>query len=155
MYIRDLMTSSVITAPPTMSLALAQRLMHDHRIRHLPVVQGPQLVGLVTDRDLRRALPSSMTTLTPAEMTYKMGTIAIATCMTREVITVPPEADIVQGTRRLLEGPYGCLPALSSGQLVGLVTAIDLLRGFLMDIGCVAARRPIRAHMQYAPLTGR
>jgi acetoin utilization protein AcuB len=65
MYIRDLMTYSVITAPPTMSLALVQRLMHDHRIRHLPVVQGPQLVGLVTDRDLRRALPSSMTTLRP------------------------------------------------------------------------------------------
>ena len=94
-----------------MSLALAQRLMHDHRIRHLPVVQGSQLVGLVTDRDLRQALPSSITTLTPAEMTYKMATIAIATCMTREVITVPPEADIVQGTRRLLEGPmavYRC-----------------------------------------------
>jgi CBS domain-containing protein len=144
----------VITAPPTMSLALAQRLMHDHRIRHLPVVQGPQLVGLVTDRDLRRALPSSVTTLTPAEMTYKMGTIAIATCMTREVITVPPEADIVPGTRRLLEGPYGCLPVLSSGQLVGLVTAIDLLRGFLMNLGSMAARLPVRTYMHFAPLTG-
>src|SRR5678815_2813415 len=106
MYIRDLMTHSVITAPPTMSLALAQRLMHDHRIRHVPVVQGPQLVGLVTDRDLRRALPSSMTTPTPAEMSYKMGKIAIPTCKPREVNTVPPEADIVPGTRRLLQGPY-------------------------------------------------
>lgn len=154
MYIRDLMTSSVITAPPTMSLALAQRLMHDHRIRHLPVVQGPQLVGLVTDRDLRQALPSFITTLTPAEMTYKMGKIAIATCMTREVITVSPETDIVQGTRRLLEGPYGCLPVLSSGQLVGLVTAIDLLRGFLMDLGSVAAHLSVRTYMHAAPLAG-
>jgi CBS domain-containing protein len=65
------------------------------------VVQGLQLIGLVTDRDLRQALPSPITTLTPDEMTYKMATIAIATCMTREVITVPPEVDIVQGTRRL------------------------------------------------------
>jgi CBS domain-containing protein len=154
MYIRDLMTHSAITAPPSMSLALAQRLMHDHRIRHLPVVQGSQLVGLVTDRDLRRALPSSATTLTPAEMTYKMATIAIATCMTREVSTVPPEADIVQGTRRFLEGPYGCLPVLSSGQLVGLVTAIDLLRGFLMDLGSVAAHLAVRTYMHFAPLTG-
>ena len=154
MYIRDLMTHSVITAPPTMSLALAQRLMHDHRIRHLPVVQGSQLIGLVTDRDLRQALPSLITTLTPNEMTYKMATIAIATCMTREVITVPPEADIVQGTRRLLEGPYGCLPVLSRGQLVGLVTAIDLLRGFLMDLGSVAAHLPVRTSMHAGPLTG-
>ena len=155
MYIRDLMTSSVITAPPTMSLALAQRLMHEHRIRHLPVVQGPQLVGLVTDRDLRQALPSSITTLTSAEMTYKMGTIAIATCMTREVITVLPATDLMQGTRRLLEGPYGCLPVLSSGQLVGLVTAIDLLRSFLMDLGGMAAHLPVRTYMHSAPLTGR
>jgi CBS domain-containing protein len=154
MYIRDLMTHSVITAPPTMSLALAQRLMHDHHIRHLPVVRGLQLIGLVTDRDLRQALPSPITTLTPDEITYKMATIAIATCMTREVIAVPPEADIVQGTRRLLEGPYGCLPVLSSGQLVGLVTAIDLLRGFLMDLGSVAAYLPVRTYMHAAPLAG-
>ena len=68
MYIRDLMISSVITAPPTMSLALAQRLMHDHRTRHLPVVQGPQLVGRVTDRDLRQALTcsSSMPSFVPS-----------------------------------------------------------------------------------------
>ena len=83
-----------------------------------------------------------------------MATIAIATCMTRAVSTVPPEADIVQGTRRLLEGPYGCLPVLSSGQLVGLVTAIDLLRGFLMDLGGVAAHLPVRTYMHAAPLTG-
>jgi len=155
MYIRDLMTHSVITAPPTMSLALAQRLMHDHRIRHLPVVQGSQLIGVVTDRDLRQALPSPITTLTPDEITYKKATIAIATCMTRAVSTVPPEANIVQGTRRLLEGPYGCLPVLSRGQLVGLVTAIDVLRGFLMDLGSVAAHLPVRTYRHTARLTGR
>jgi CBS domain-containing protein len=154
MYIRDLMTHSVITAPPTMSLALAQRLMHDHRIRHLPVMQESQLIGLVTDRDLRQALPSPITTLTPDELTYKLATIAIATCMSREVITVSPEADIIQGTRRLLEGPYGCLPVLSRGQLVGLVTAIDLLRGFLMDLGGTAVHLPVRTYMHAAPLTG-
>jgi acetoin utilization protein AcuB len=155
MQISEVMTRSVITAPPGMSLALAQRLMDDHRIRHLPVVQEGQLVGLVSDRDLRQALPSPTTTLTQAEFTYKMGTLAIATCMTRAVVTVPPEADLVQGMRQLLAGPYGCVPVLTGGQLVGIVTAIDGLRGFLMDIGCAAARMPIRAHMQYAPLTGR
>jgi CBS domain-containing protein len=83
-----------------------------------------------------------------------MGTIAIATCMTRAVITVPPDADIVQATRRLLAGPYGCLPVLSRGQLVGLVTAIDLLRGFLMALGGVAAHLPVRTYRHSAPLTG-
>lgn len=155
MQISDVMTRSVITALPGMSLALAQRLMDEHRIRHLPVVQEGQLAGLVSDRDIRQALPSPTTTLTQAEFTYKLGTLAIATCMTRAVVTVPPEADLVQGMRQLLAGPYGCVPVLTEGQLVGIVTAIDGLRGFLMDIGGVAARMPIRAHMQYAPLTGR
>jgi len=155
MQISDVMTRHVITAPPGMSLALAQRLMDDHRIRHLPVVQEEQLVGLVSDRDIRQALPSPTTTLTQAEFTYKMGTLAIATCMTCAVVTVPPEADLVQGMRQLLAGPYGCVPVLTAGHLVGIVTAIDVLRGFLMDMGCAAARMPIRAHMQYAPLTGR
>ena len=54
MQISDVMTRNVITAPPAMSLALAQRLMDDHRIRHLPVVQEGQLVGLVSDRDMRQ-----------------------------------------------------------------------------------------------------
>lgn len=155
MQISDVMTRSVITAPPGMALALAQRLMDDHRLRHLPVVQEGQLVGLVSDRDLRQALPSPMTTLTPAERTYQMGTLAIAMCMTRAVVTVPPEAALVQGIRQLLAGPYGCVPVLAGRQLVGIVTAIDALRGVLMDLGTVAARLPVRAHMQYAPLTGR
>lgn len=155
MQISDVMTRSVITAPPSMSLALAQRLMEDHRIRHLPVVQEGQVVGLVSDRDLRQARPSPTTILTPVERTYKMGTLVIATCMTREVVTVPPEADLVQGTRQLLAGPYGCVPVLAGGQLVGIITASDVLRGILMDLGGVAAHIPVRAHMQYAPLTGR
>jgi CBS domain-containing protein len=148
MQISDVMTRSVITAPPDMSLALAQRLMADHRIRHLPVVQAGQLVGLVSDRDIRQALPSPTTTLTQTERTYKLGTLAIATCMTREVVTVPPEADLVQGIRQLLAGPYGCLPVLAGQQLVGIVTAIDVLRGVLIALGSVAARRPVRAYMQ-------
>jgi CBS domain-containing protein len=102
MQISDVMTRSVITAPPNMSLALAH--------------------------------------------TYQLGTLAIATCMTRGVVTVPPEADVVQGMRQLLAGPYGCLPVLAGQQLVGIVTAMDGLRGFLMDLGSAAARRPVRAY---------
>ena len=62
---------------------------------------------------------------------------------------------MVQGMRQLLAGPYGCVPVLAGGQLVGIVTAIDGLRGFLMDLNNAATRLPVRASMQYAPLTGR
>ncbi len=155
MQARDIMTPSVITATPDMSLALAQRLMHDHRIRHLPVVSGERLVGIVTDRDLRKASPSPTTALSPAEITYHMGTTPIATCMTRDVVTIHPEEDVVQGVRRLLEGQFDGLPVVAGGQLVGMVTAIDLLRGLLMATGPAAARMPVRAYMQRDPTTGR
>ncbi|MGE3536075.1 MAG: CBS domain-containing protein [Candidatus Tectimicrobiota bacterium] len=155
MQIRDVMTRSVITAPPSMSLALAQRLMAEHRIRHLPVLQEGQLQGLLSDRDLRQALPSPATLLTPAELTYKLSTIAIAACMTREVVTLPAEAAMLQGARQLLDGLYGCVPVLSAGRLVGILTATDVLRGLLLDLGCTAARLPVRLYMQYAPLTAR
>lgn len=155
MHIRDLMTHSVITAPPEMSLATAQRLMHDHRIRHLPVVQEQRLLGLVTDRDVRQALPSTATALTQAEIVYKLGTIAVATCMSREVVTIAPQTDLIQGTRQFLAGLYGCLPVIDGGQLAGIVTATDLLRGFLMLLGHDALHQPVSDHMQYAPLTGR
>jgi CBS domain-containing protein len=155
MQISEVMTRSVITAPPGMSLTLAQRLMDDHRIRHLPVVQDERLLGLVSDRDVRQALPSLATTLSQAEILYKLGTIAVATCMSRDVATIAPRTDIARGTRQFLDGLYGCLPVVSKGQLVGIVTASDLLRGFLMDLGPAAARLLVRDHMRYAPMTGR
>jgi CBS domain-containing protein len=155
MQARDIMTYSVITAAPEMSLTLAQRLMHDHRIRHLPVVSGERLVGIVTDRDLRKASPSPTTTLSPAELTYYMGTTPIATCMTCDVVTIHPDEDLVQGVRRLLEGRFDCLPVVADGQLVGMLTAIDLLRGLLMGTGPAAARMPVRVYMQRSPSTGR
>jgi CBS domain-containing protein len=155
MQARDIMTHSVITAAPETSLTLAQRLMHDHRIRHLLVVSDERLVGLVSDRDLRQASPSPTTTLTPAEITYYMGTTPIATCMTRDVVTIRPEEDLVQSVRRLLERRFDCLPVVADGHLVGLVTATDLLRGVLMATGPAAARTPVRAYMQPSPLTGR
>ncbi len=155
MQAQDMMTHNVITASPDISLALAQRLMHDHSIRHLPVVSGERLVGIVTDRDLRKASPSPTTTLSPAEITYYMGTTPIATCMTCDVVAIHPEEDLAQGVRRLLEGQFDCLPVVAGGQLVGIVTAIDLLRGLLMATGPATARLPVRAYMQRSPLTGR
>ena len=155
MQISDVMTRSVITVPPRMSLALAQRLMEDHRLRHLPMVQEGQLVGLVSDHDLRQALPSPTTTLTPGGAHVEAG--HAGHCHVHDACGGhrTPEADLVQGTRQLLAGPYGCVPVLAGGQLVGIITAIDVLRGVLMDLGGVAARLPVRAHMRYAPLTGR
>jgi len=127
----EIMQREVITVTPDMSLAQVQRVMRDKRIRHLPVVSGKRLVGIVTDRDIREAMPSPATTLTKGEIAYQMDTTPVETCMTKEVITISPDTEMVQAARLLLERKFGCLPVVENGRLVGIVTETDCLRAFL------------------------
>jgi CBS domain-containing protein len=134
MQVRTMMHTEVVTAAPTMSLAQGQRLMREHHIRHVPVVEGTQLVGMFTDRDLREATPSPATTLTHGEIAYRLDTTAIATCMTQGVVWLRPDDDMVHAARLLLVHKFGCLPVLEDGALVGVVTEIDCLRAFLATV---------------------
>jgi acetoin utilization protein AcuB len=134
MRVRSLMQTAIITVTPEMSLAEVQRLMRDQHIRHLPVVAGPghqRLVGMITDRDLREAAPSPATTLTRGEIAYQMATTEVKACMTQEVVSIGPEAEMAQAARLLVERRIGCLPVVDHGTLVGVVTAMDGLRAFL------------------------
>lgn len=131
MNAQDMMHTDVITASPQTSLGEARRLMLDNHIRHVPVVSGRRLVGLVTDRDLRNASPSQATSLLRGEINYQMDTTPIETCMTRDVAVIQPHTPMAQGARLMLQGPYGCLPVVEQERLVGIVTEIDLLRGFV------------------------
>jgi acetoin utilization protein AcuB len=153
MKAQELMQPDVITASPETSLAQAQRQMQANRIRHLPVVSDQKLVGLVTDRDLRSALPSQATTLTKGEINYEMETTPIATCMTRNVVVIHPDDDRVQGATQLLKGAFGCLPVVDGGQLLGILTDLDLLRGFLAAAAPAGERMRVKHYMRTAPST--
>jgi acetoin utilization protein AcuB len=131
LHVRDITPKEVVTAPPEMSLAQAQQCMRDKGIRHIPVVSGTQLVGIVTDRDIRAAMPSPATTLSRGEMAYQIDTTPISTCMTREVVAIGSHMDMAHAARLLLEYRFGCLPVVDAGTLVGVVTQIDCLRAFL------------------------
>lgn len=132
MKVRDMMQQNLITVTPTMSLAQVQRLMHDNGIRHIPVVSGRRMVGIVTDRDIRDASPSPATTLSKGEIHYQMDTTPVRTCMSRNVVTVHPDDDMVQAARILLEHKYGCVPVMEEERLVGLITETDCLQAFLV-----------------------
>lgn len=153
MKAQEMMHTNVIMASPDTSLAQAHRLMRDYHIRHLPVMSDLNLVGLVTDRDLRNALPSQATTLTKGELNYQMDTTPISTCMTRDVVVIRPDEHMVDGAHRLLEGTFGCLPVVEHGQLVGMITEIDLLRGFLAAAAPAGERMQVKDYMQTARYT--
>jgi len=132
----SMMQTPVITATPTMSLAEVQRLICYNNISHVPVVSGKRLVGMITDRDIREALPSLATTLTHGEIAYQMATTPIKTCMTKDVVWIGPDLTMVDASRVLLQHKISCLQVVDNGTLVGVVTDIDCVRAFLHTI-CV------------------
>ena len=132
MLVSELMTAPVVTAPPALSLPDAAHLMKTRGIRRLPVVdeQGV-LVGIVTDRDLREALPSKLSTLSPWEATTRLAAVRVADVMRRSVLTVAAQADARDAAYTMLEHRVGALPVLDEqGQLAGLITVTDVLRDY-------------------------
>jgi acetoin utilization protein AcuB len=119
--VREVMTREVLTIGPETPCDKARRLMEERRIRHLPVVEGGRLVGMVSDRDVRSAaVPSS-------------GAIA-GRIMTPNPVTVTPETRVEHAAQLMLDARFGSLPVADGNALVGIVTYTDLLRAFVRVI---------------------
>ena len=131
MKVRDLMTISCVTAPPTMPVLEARQLMIEKRIRHLLVSEGPKLVGIVTDRDIRLNLPSPATSLSVWEINYLLARMTLGTVMTKNVVTVESAREATEAAQVMLDHKIGALPVVERGHLVGIITETDLLRAFV------------------------
>ena len=131
MKIRDLMTAKPITTGPDTPVIDARKLMLGKRIRHLLVMDGPKLLGIVTDRDIRLNLPSPATSLSVWEVNYLLARLTVASVMTRALVTVSPERDPRDAAVLMLDHQIGALPVVDGGQLVGIITETDLLRAFV------------------------
>ena len=125
--VQECMTHPAITVSPTMSVRLAQQLMHNYHIRHLPVVDGNQLVGILSSGDVRRASPSNATSLSVWEMRYLWDKIKIESVMSRYVVTAKPEMSMLEAVRVMHEHRFNCLPVVDAkGQLLGILTEVDV-----------------------------
>jgi len=132
MRVRDVMTRSLITTSPETSVLDARAVMDKQRIRHLLVTdEDGELLGLVTDRDIRLNLPSPATTLSVWEMNALLARLCVGQVMTRSVISVGPDRDVREAAWIMLDHKIGALPVRESGRLVGIVTETDLLRAFV------------------------
>ena len=138
MRVEDLMTRTPITTPPGTSVLDARQMMLRERIRHLLVVDNGQLLGIVTDRDIRLNLPSPATSLSVWEINHLLAGLTVARIMSKYVITVDPERDARDAARIMLDEKIGALPVLQRDRLVGIVTETDLLRAFVQ--GAVAVQ---------------
>ena len=109
--------------------------MKDHHIRRIPVVdENGQVVGIISDRDVRDASPSKATTLDMYEMHYLLAELKAKNIMTAKPITVKPTDTVEQAALIMLDNKVGGLPVVDdSGKLVGIISDHDVFKA-LVDI---------------------
>ncbi len=129
MKVVDVMTQNPLTVTPSETVCQADELMGENRIRQLPVVEDGQLVGIVTDRDIRSYSSGSL--LATTEAREKALSTKIQEIMTTEPITLSPDDDLVDAVELLIEEKMGGIPVVDEAEgLVGIVTYVDVLRCF-------------------------
>ena len=130
MKIVDIMTKDPLTVTPVETIGQADDLMNTNKIRQLPVVQGKDLVGFVTDRDIRSCLSGSL--LESVEAREKVLNTEVREIMTTEPITVSPDDDLQEAVELMIDEKIGGIPVVDDAEgLVGIVTYVDILRCFL------------------------
>jgi len=136
MYVRDLMEREVVTLAAGDHLDLADDIMRLGRIRHMPVISGETVVGILSQRDLFRAAISSVLQLRPAAEREWLAKIPVREAMTTEVFTIAPDASICTAVQKMLTKRIGCLPVIEEGRLVGLLSESACMRYLarLLDI---------------------
>lgn len=124
------MTRDVVTLGPGASAAEAWGLCEEYRIRHVPVVDDGRLVGLVSDRDLRDVSPGGQ-----ERGAGSLRWVRLEEIMTREIVAIHPLDTIEHAAREIYDRKIGCLPVVSDGELVGIITSSDMMRTLIELVG--------------------
>ncbi|WP_429092118.1 CBS domain-containing protein [Aeromonas rivipollensis] len=128
MLIKEIMTTRVATVSMDDRLGVIKEIFEQAHFRHLLVLEEEVLVGVISDRDLLRALSPYLDT--DAEMNRDTETLnrRAHQIMSRQPITISPESSLQAASAIMLEQHVSCLPVLENGALIGIVSWKDLLR---------------------------
>jgi acetoin utilization protein AcuB len=152
MLVENWMNRNVITIDINDSMLDASKVIKEHNIRMLPVLEKGKLVGVVTDRDLKRASPSDATALAVHELLYLTANIKMEEIMTKNPITVPFDYTVEEAAEVLLRNKISGVPVVGrDGSVVGTITQTDIFRVLIsltgvgsrgIQIGFVVEDRP-------------
>jgi acetoin utilization protein AcuB len=131
MLVKDFMTPNPEVVTPEITVPEAAQIMKKGGFRRLPVVKEDRVVGIVTDRDLKEAMPSDANSLSIWELNYLISKLTVGEIMTRDPITVSDTLPLQAAAKLMLEHKVGGLPVEREGRLVGIITVTDVLRAFL------------------------
>jgi len=129
MIVRDYMTRNVTTLPDDARLLDAALLIRRTGKRHVPIVSATsgKLVGIISDRDVSRLSPSMLANMTPDEYNQVFEATPITAAMTKNPITIRPDASVREAVNILYSKRVSALPVVDGDQLVGIVTISDML----------------------------
>lgn len=130
MVVEEIMTEDPISVEVTTTIRQVIAMLFEKDIRHLPVVEGGELVGIVSDRDLRGFLAPAMVELEkPAEVQKRLQG-PVSSVMNADVFSVTPETDLAEVIDLMLDQKVGAVPVVRQGtqELVGIVSYVDVLR---------------------------
>jgi acetoin utilization protein AcuB len=129
LLVENWMNPKVVTVDADDSMLDATKLLKEHGIRRLPVLEKGKLVGIITDRDLKRASPSDATSLEAHELLYLIANIKIREIMSKNPITVPYNYTIEEAAEILLKAKISGMPVIDKdGDVIGMITQTDLFK---------------------------
>lgn len=132
MLVEEIMSREIITITPEDSIHTALGMLRKHQIRHLPVVKEGHLVGILSDRDVREATPSTLLECRDIEILKKT---TVKEIMTEQVLTAHPLDGVDEAARMMYEYRIGCLPVIRGNKLVAIITEADILRTLVEWVG--------------------
>jgi acetoin utilization protein AcuB len=131
--VAEIMTPDPITLNPDDTIGQAEEIMFTNRIRQLPVVVGSQLVGIISDRDLRSFLSGRL--FTSSEERDAALNTRIEAVMSTAPLTVSPDDDLREAIELMIDEKIGGIPVIEEEKgLVGIITYVDVLRCFFEEL---------------------
>tara|TARA_R110002167_G_scaffold44202_6_gene133208 strand:+ start:5448 stop:6110 length:663 start_codon:yes stop_codon:yes gene_type:complete len=138
MYVETIMTAAVVTVEEHTKISHLAGLMQAKRIRHMPVVNADGcLKGILSHRDVQKASPSDITTLSAGEVNYLLSKLTAKDIMHRNVVSCSPTTLVEDAACLMRQHTIGCLPVVDADRVVGIITSVDLLDFFLDITGCL------------------
>jgi acetoin utilization protein AcuB len=137
-FMREKIQRNPVTVSPDASFFEVRNLIHEKGVRHLPVIdKNNMLVGIVTDRDIRKVGPSEATLLSVQEINYLLGKLKVSNFMTpkNKLITITPDTLIEEAVKLMHDNKIGCLPVIEEDKLYGIFTEADVLDHFVDIFG--------------------
>ncbi len=136
MYVGTVMRTDLTTVAPKTTLVAAQELLEQKKINHLLIVDaGNELLGIVSDRDLKKSWASSATTLSKNELIYLLDQVTVADIMTKKTLTITPATTIERAALLMNQHRINALPVIEEDELVGIITSRDVMRVLLEAVG--------------------